>query len=576
MKPYWILCVAVLAALTGCSPVFEWKEDPAVVLELETNMIKFDTPDASSAVVGVETKGESWSVSTDPEATWIAVEPADGSVSISVAANPDIIARETVITVACGNNSSDIKVTQAATGIVFTSDKEEIRLDSKGGTVPVNLSSNLPFTIVPSADWIVPSANEGTPGTSISVSVPENASLLDREGNLDFYIGGERIGRIVVTQERVVPEMVFSTSTLNVGSDASEVNLTIDANWPWTMETSAKDSLWISLGALERNAEGLVAAGTKTLSVSVPSTLTTRQGTINFSCGGTSYTVEVSQEGAAISLDVDKSVISLSTPEAQSADLGIVCNGIWEISGLPAWISVSQSTGEGSKTISVSVEKRAGGVRSGSFTVTCGELSKTVTVNQPAGAYKIELIFTDLINGNTVAKNPFTFLPGSKKWGSGYAAGYNLGIISVALTADPDFKMELFNNVGYFAKNASNGLRIVNAFGSNADDQSQSEMIRDEMFTYIKFPGLDGLKLKRITLYTTTTSDKHEAYVTADPFVSNEDARSKALSPVVSLKQNLDNEIAVSGAKELTPYYLMFDNDTTIELKIYNIIAYYE
>ncbi len=569
MKLSKILSAVALAALVACSPEFKYEVEPADTLELGKTTVKF-LSDASTESIEVEASA-SLKVAVDTAAKWLSAEIAEGAVVVTAEANPDIFQRSGIVTVSTPGRSVDIKVSQVGKDLTFTLDNEDVASTWASASSVINVTSNVPWTIIPNVDWITPSAYEGTGNGTVTLTIQENMALSSRSGFVYFYHEDALLGRVAVNQAQLVPEVVFTPSeAINKESNAFTETIQVNANWPWTVYTSAADSLWITLTSPAASSDGLIPAG-KNLSVKVDGLQTKagRTGTIYFKTEDTVMSINIIQAGMPTTLSVSKNALSFDTPAAGSQTFSVTTNNNWEVTGLPAWISVSPATGEeGTHEITLSVTKREGAPHSGSFKVVAGDKEESITVSQPAGAITVDIpllpwhlgVYGDCNNDTDTEKfvNPFT-----TSFPSGTSKAHNLGVVSKTLISNPEIVLEFFSNYGYVDQNTASGIRMCGFKSGTPNDDTASNRIRDdEVFCYIKFPALEGLTLKQVLVWNQNGgTDYNMSFITSNPLISNADAIANAQTDTAfSPTAKTEHFYELSNPQPNTAYYLMMIN----------------
>ena len=142
---------------------------------------------------------------------------------------------------------------------------------------------------------------------------------------------------------------------------------------------SAPDWIWYTGGC------GVSQAGTGT-TLSVSPTATTTYYVQASACETTttcrSVTITVTQEPCSLSLSANRLDYKIS---AGSKSVTVTSNSSWTVvSDDPTWISVTPTSGSNSGSLSVSVTANTGAERRGTVTVTCGGVTKQITVIQEA------------------------------------------------------------------------------------------------------------------------------------------------------------------------------------------------
>ena len=582
MKLSKILSVLALAALAACSPEFKYEVTPADTLELETTTVKFISADAGSRQVEVDANTK-WTAAVDTAAKWVSVEKGDGVLTINAEPNPGILVRTAIVTVSAGNRTVDITVSQQGGDVVFGLDKEEIAASGWSAVSDVvNVTANLTWTIVPNADWIIASTFEGDGSAAVTLSAEENVSLSGRTGYAYFYHEKELLGRVIVSQEGVVPTVTFDNANISEGSAAFTRTIKVNSTWAYEVYTSKKDSLWLTVTPPAAGEDGLIARGDgQSVTIAASAGGVARTGTVYFKSVESVFPVTVTQSGGETTLSVNKNSVSFATADAASDKFTVTSNNFWEIKDIPSWITLSQNEGApGTVEISVDVPKREGAVRSAVLKVVSENKEEQITVSQPAGPITVEVLIHKWSNGYGSSFGALS-IPFTVSFPAGYSKAYNLGVLHKTLKDNPEITLDFFSNYGYVDQNTANGIRMTTFFNEEADalDSSKSNAIRDEDFAYVKFPALEGLTLKKVIFWTATGgTENYPIWITSDPFVSNADAASAAKAqsdPTYLCKKNLENSLVLSNPQPNTAYYLMMTG-LTIVYCYHNFYLYYE
>lgn len=213
----------------------------------------------------------------------------------------------------------------------------------------------------------------------------------------------------------VISGIELSTSALTFTSGASSSTVTVSSNNPWTATTQDD---WITLSQLTGD------TGETTITISVSSNIfSDRTGTVSFTDGEETIYLTVNQKkntsvrlkniylentridkmycnGDLIYQSLIKPVFSLSTDEliietGQTGTFDITANDRWTISA-PEWLTISQSSGYGNATISVTM----GLIESaGTIDVTCYNQTKSISVDSQKDYSKEYLTFKIKSNG---------------------------------------------------------------------------------------------------------------------------------------------------------------------------------
>lgn len=138
----------------------------------------------------------------------------------------------------------------------------------------------------------------------------------------------------------------------------------------------------------------------------------------------------------------------------------------------PSWISVSPASGTNNGSFDVVAAKNTGAARNGIITVAGGEVSKTVTIDQKIGAFKVKSI---RLTGQSTRPTNVTI--GSKKF---YLGGQDP---SSVIVPDDATGLNIHTVVDYKTENiGSGGINIIFEF---SDELSDLQIITQNISSYI-------------------------------------------------------------------------------------------
>lgn len=138
----------------------------------------------------------------------------------------------------------------------------------------------------------------------------------------------------------------------------------------------------------------------------------------------------------------------------------------------PSWISVSPTSGTNNGSFDVVAAKNTGAARNGIITVTGGEVSKTVTIDQKIGAFKVKSI---RLTGQSM--RPTNVIIGSKEF---YLGGQDP---STVIVPDDATGLNIHTVVDYKTENiGSGGINIIFEF---SDELSDLQIATQNISSYI-------------------------------------------------------------------------------------------
>ncbi|HMG35225.1 MAG TPA: PQQ-dependent sugar dehydrogenase [Blastocatellia bacterium] len=306
----------------------------------------------------------SWSALAN--AGWITITSGangtgNGTVSFSVASNPDTTMRQATITV----QSLAFTVNQAGQTCSFSLNPGSASLGAGGGagSFGVNASAGCMWSAVSNFPWItVTSGASGTGSGTVNFSVSANASSTPRSGMITA--GGMTFS--VNQAGSPTPSCSFSISPAGASFAATAASgsifVTTANGCSWTAMTSAP---WISITS------GASGSGSGTVSYTVQSNPNTTSRMATISVAQQSFTV--SQSGATSSCSFSISPTSQTFTKTGGTGSITVTTGagcVWSAMSDVSWITItSGSKGNGPGSIHFSVASNSTGPRSGTIKI---------------------------------------------------------------------------------------------------------------------------------------------------------------------------------------------------------------
>ena len=197
--------------------------------------------------------------------------------------------------------------------------------------------------------------------------------------------------------------------TVNVSATTTSVSFQVQSNTSWSVtKASADTDVTISPSS---------GSGNATVTVSFPVSIRNTARTIPITFSGAS-TIAVNIVQAAGEGGMDVTVVPQVVNIAGNGDAVFVTlgsTGEWTASKSDSWISVSPTSGSSGQgqTLTISASRNTGAARTGTVTVSCGNISRVITVNQATDS---EL----LVSSNAVT---LTAASGSEAAVTVYASG---------------------------------------------------------------------------------------------------------------------------------------------------------
>ena len=255
-----LAAVVCLFILWGCPK--EVVEDPVL------------TPNETSFTIGADGGSFSFSFKTNqtcnvkPSASWITVDSptkavTTKSVTVTVAPNPDEASRSGNITVSAGKLSFKFDVTQEGKpkqpdppgpepedpDVLENTGVSTFNVDCAGGNINVSLRSNVEYTVsLNGCDWITQTKARTVRVDNLVFAVSANSGAA-RTATISFTYGSELTVDVTVNQREYVepgeePYLELSTNELEIAGQGGELSLTVNANYPYTVDS---DSDWATV-----------------------------------------------------------------------------------------------------------------------------------------------------------------------------------------------------------------------------------------------------------------------------------------------------------------------------------------
>lgn len=267
-----------------------------------------------------------WAASTD--ADWLSLSRVSGTASLSefditVRPNRGEDRREASVTLKAGSKSAELTITQLPHVDVPTDLKitESYELGYEGETIRIEFSTNKEWLVVATEPWIIVSPSSGTDKeTFFDLTVGENPSVEPRSGYLTVT-ASDKSAVVSVTQagNPNAESHIDIDGSLSFGYEGGPLTVDFTTDKDWTVSTEAD---WLTLDpaagtpestsfkviasgngeAVKRTAEIVVAAGEKTVRVSVEQDAAPADGGLRVEGNG-----NVSWEESSITVNVKSS-----------------------------------------------------------------------------------------------------------------------------------------------------------------------------------------------------------------------------------------------------------------------------
>lgn len=244
-----------------------------------TVSFKASEPWTASAI---NTRADSW-LSISPESG----EPGEAQLTVTAAASDELDERRATLQISAGQDTEFLSVTQKQKdALTVTSSFFEV--DSSGGTVTIEVKSNVDFTctVEPGCSWIKYVETKEYGSHTVLLSVLANTGVNSREASVGIA-GSGLTEKVKVFQFGSEPSIVLADNEFEIGPEGGDITVEVKSNVDVTMEIPSGID-WISEGDTQ-------STNVFHLSVAPNPEPDGRMASITFSGGGLQETVTVVQ-----------------------------------------------------------------------------------------------------------------------------------------------------------------------------------------------------------------------------------------------------------------------------------------
>jgi hypothetical protein len=313
----------------------------------------------------------SWNVTESKN--WLTVSKTSTSFSIQCDANDTTSQRSATITVSGGSLSKQVQITQGPAPERLDVSPNAKNFIYSGGSVSINVSSNLSWNATESTDWLTVSKSDN------SFSIQCNANDTTSQRSATITVSGGSLSRQVQITQSPAPEKIEINPTSKIFSEAGgSVSINVSANISWNV---SENETWLSI--ISSNG---VNDGTFSIKCEANSTVNQRNATVTISGSGLSKQVQITQNGGSESLTVNPTSKTFSSVGGNQS-INVVSNTNWNVTSNKSWLSVSPSSGANNGSFNINCTANADTTqRSGIITVSAGSATAQIQITQEATA----------------------------------------------------------------------------------------------------------------------------------------------------------------------------------------------
>jgi uncharacterized protein (TIGR02145 family) len=255
-----------------------------------------------------------------------------------------------------------------------------------GQTYTITVTANQAWTVKTSESFITVLPDKGNGNGSFVITVAENSATVTRSADVTVA-GGGITHTIAVTQEAAgednpdAPTLTVSPGSLTgKPATADTYPITVTANVAWVVAITAGNEF------ITPSTHSGTNSGSFSVALSA-NTGTERAGTVTVTGGGITRTIAVTQADANAAPTLEISPSEVTAPAAGTTQpIAVTSNVAWTASVTEGnFITLLNESGSGNDSFDITVaENSTTATRTGTVTVTSGDLARTIAVTQAA------------------------------------------------------------------------------------------------------------------------------------------------------------------------------------------------
>ncbi len=322
-----------------------------------------------------------WEVSGAP--SWLAVSAESGSgneaLTFIYGANEATESRSATVKLSNATYSKEVEFTltqEAFTPILSLSSASE-SVTSVAGTLSIDVTSNIDWEVSGAPSWLAVSAESGSGNEALTFIYGANEATEIRSATVKLSNATySKEVEFTLTQEAFTPTLSLSSASASTTCDAGTLSIDVTSNTDWSITNT---SSWITLSQSQGSGDQSI-----TITYDANKTYNERVGTLSIAIDGTVQEFTLTQAGEVFvaTLSVNPANKSVAK-ESGSFTINVISNTEWTISNSLSWVALSQTSGSGNVSVTVSYEANTTYVsRSGSFDVLVDGITQSVTIEQ--------------------------------------------------------------------------------------------------------------------------------------------------------------------------------------------------
>ena len=247
-------------------------------------------------------------------------------------------------------------------------------------TLQISASPNLDWKVSSEQQWVSFSQQSGRGPANVTVTVTTNPSSTESRTAVIVVNSKSYSRECTLKQDPNAAYVDLSVTSLSFTGSASSQQFTVLSNADWIVVEPDED--WISVSPRERQQESTVV----TVLVKDNPVENIRKKVFTIRGGNVSKQIEITQAGRSTEFSVTPTSISAGAV-ANSVSFKIVGDALWTVKSNQSWATLSDASGGGDKTITVSLSDNTNEAsRTAEITISSSSKSEKVAITQAAGS----------------------------------------------------------------------------------------------------------------------------------------------------------------------------------------------
>ena len=247
-------------------------------------------------------------------------------------------------------------------------------------TLQISASPNLDWKISSDQQWVSFSQQSGRGSANVTVTVTVNPSSTESRSAIIVVSSKSYSRECTLKQEPNGAYVDLSVTSLDFTGSASSQQFTVLSNADWIVVEP--DEEWITVSPRGKQQESTVV----TVQVKDNPVESIRKKVFTIKGGNVSKQVEITQAGRSTEFSVTPTSLTAGAV-ANSVSFNIVGDALWTAKSNQDWATLSEVSGGGNKTITVSLSDNANEAsRTAEITISSSSKSEKVIITQAGGS----------------------------------------------------------------------------------------------------------------------------------------------------------------------------------------------